>query len=747
MSNYLPEQLQTAYEAYQLNPNQARQIVAATAQGHQPPSLQGLAAAAALQAPQAPVAPPQGTVLQHLAAQQGIGGQIPNVLGRAPQGVPPQAPIPQAPQMQAPAQGMAGGGIVSFMHGGDIREFATGTSELLRAQGIPDSPGYFESGDMTESGRMREMMDRIRGEEILNRAKAEQEEALRGLRGERAPVSSLQGRGGMYTAPIETPGYSSLYPQSSGVSSDYVPPRRPLAYSDVYGGAETPTAPKPMPKPAPTLMDKLSKSSAAPATKLDPRMARLAETTKTPTTPDVWTTSAEPAELLAAREADLAKLSKLGRVAGKVGKATGAIGLAGLALDPRLQAIMELSKMPVRAARGDKDPNNFLAPTAHIAYEAPKAMETIDYLKGLISGKAGGGEVKGYAAGDVVDLFKGSPVTPSIPEMLDALRKSKEEPGAETANPSYGMASLDSFSPDIKLDYSLGDKTGITPHIEKAAVHSEAKNTDPAFKKASINTSSTAAEADTVLEDPTASKPAETQGMISGSTPEETISYLQELAGGPRKLSPEMMQRLEEKVSGAKEDKWLGALMGLVGGTLSSSSPYLGQAVGEGGLKGLSAYQQGAKEQGGAEQDLLSAQLGQEDADRAAKQAAFEHYMKQEQAKMAAQTDLAKARMGWGAKDYLTQLTEAGKNARAEQMGGYRYGLQDTQTQMAIFKEGEDAVKALRESHAKTGRPVPTQEEEQKERLAAYNRANQYLQGGGLGGAGYSTGGLRIIAP
>jgi len=738
MSNYLPEQLQTAYETYQQNPNAARQLVSATAQGRQPPSLQGLAAAAALQAPQKPVAPPQGTVLQHLAAQQGIGGQIPNVLGMAPQGAPaPQDPA-LAPQM--PTQAMAGGGLVSFMHGGDVRGFATGTSELLRAQGIPDSPGYFESGDINDIKKAFEV------EQDLRTALAEKQlkQAVQGASGystemPEALVSQtktpnayqLRGKGYIPEAPSFL---SGLTPEQ--LDAEKARLNKAIKWQNLAQHSAVPEVP-----PELSMMEKLAGSSAAPAAKVDPRMAQLTESAKVSPVSDIWTGAAEPTEVLAGRAADAAKLSKITGVAGKVGKvaskAAGPIGIASLAMDPRLQAIMELSKMPVRAMRGDKNPDARLAPSAHIAYELPKAMETVDYLKGLVSGKAEGGEIRGYSAGDLIESLKNSSVTPSIPEMLGALTKSKEAPVAEA--PSYGMASLDSFSPDVKFDYGLGAKTGVTPHIEKAAVHPEAKKTDPAFKKAAIDTSSTAAQPEVSQETQKADAPAPVPVPVPAQTPEDTISYLQELAGGPRKLSPEMMQKLEENVTGAKEDKWLGALMGLVGGTLSSSSPYFGQAVGEGGLKGLSAYQQGAKEQGGAEQALLSAQLGQEDAGRAAQQAAFEHYMKQEQAKMAAQTDLAKAKLGWGAKDYLTQLTEAGKDRRALEMGGYRSDLQLPQLQMQLLKEANDAVDNARKTKAATGQGDLTPEEERIARAKIYSQFPQIpMPNFGLGGAGYS---------
>jgi hypothetical protein len=89
--------------------------------------------------------------------------------------------------------------------------------------------------------------------------------------------------------------------------------------------------------------------------------------------------------------------------------------------------------------------------------------------------------------------------------------------------------------------------------------------------------------------------PGESYGIPSL---EGQVKMLDELRGlSNAKMSDAQAKRLEEMQTGAKEDKWLGALMGMISGTLGSSSPYLGQAIGTGGIQALSAYQQGAKEE------------------------------------------------------------------------------------------------------------------------------------------------------
>jgi hypothetical protein len=174
MSQGIVDQLTSAFKVYSANPNAAKQAVAAAAQG-QPIGPKGLAAAAALQqAPQAQTPAPQGTVMQHLAQQQGIMGQLPAMQGQ----LPPAQPQPE------PEMGMAGGGLVSFAQGGVIppdvleaiqehfaqggavRGFAGGNTVDAAPHLIPSSwVDAFESMMSPSPGRPRDVVEKERLEE------------------------------------------------------------------------------------------------------------------------------------------------------------------------------------------------------------------------------------------------------------------------------------------------------------------------------------------------------------------------------------------------------------------------------------------------------------------------------------------------------------------------------------------------------------------------------------------------------
>ena len=92
----------------------------------------------------------------------------------------------------------------------------------------------------------------------------------------------------------------------------------------------------------------------------------------------------------------------------------------------------------------------------------------------------------------------------------------------------------------------------------------------------------------------------------------QAAADIEELYGPSYEISSELRNKLESKVTGANKEKWITALAQGLGGMLTAQTPYMSQAVGQGLLAGVSGYQQGAKEEGAAEDMLTQLQLGQE---------------------------------------------------------------------------------------------------------------------------------------
>lgn len=137
----------------------------------------------------------------------------------------------------------------------------------------------------------------------------------------------------------------------------------------------------------------------------------------------------------------------------------------------------------------------------------------------------------------------------------------------------------------------------------------------------------------------------------------QAAADIEELYGPSYEMSSELKNKLEAKITGANKEKWITALAQGLGGMLTAQTPYMSQAVGQGLLAGVSGYQQGAKEEGAAEDFLTQLQMGQEKErhaehrgtmtyamNRAAQVADLEAKARIEQAKIA-QKDRASIRM------------------------------------------------------------------------------------------------------
>ena len=154
---------------------------------------------------------------------------------------------------------------------------------------------------------------------------------------------------------------------------------------------------------------------------------------------------------------------------------------------------------------------------------------------------------------------------------------------------------------------------------------------------------------------------------------EASIARIQKLLGSEADMSEEVGVA-REAAANASRDKGLGALVGGIGGMLSAQTPNMGQAAGAGMLAGLSSYQQGAKEQGIADKELMALQMAEKKAKLAPRRAATEMYLGA-QTKAAAEAAASKARMEEIHGKNLGDLTvEQLKGANAKDLARFSAG-------------------------------------------------------------------------
>jgi hypothetical protein len=197
-------------------------------------------------------------------------------------------------------------------------------------------------------------------------------------------------------------------------------------------------------------------------------------------------------------------------------------------------------------------------------------------------------------------------------------------PTLDTVISDMGVPTTGGTSPKIKSTLSDFETTPKTK--PKVKVHHSKKDSAPA----------PGSSAEAIATSPTAKgetyKTPEVAAVLPAAlTQDESIANIQKLLGSEADMSEEVgMAR--EAAANASRDKGLGALVGGIGGMLSAQTPNMGQAVGAGLMSGLSSYQQGAKEQGTADKELMALQMAEKKAKLAPHKEAATMYLGQKAA-------------------------------------------------------------------------------------------------------------------
>ena len=204
-------------------------------------------------------------------------------------------------------------------------------------------------------------------------------------------------------------------------------------------------------------------------------------------------------------------------------------------------------------------------------------------------------------------------------------------PTLDTAISDMGVPTTGGTSPKIKStlsDFETAPKTK-----PKVKAHHSKKDSAPA-----PGSSAEAIAASPTAKGETYKTPEVAAVLPAALTQDESIANIQKLLGSEADMSEEVgMAR--EAAANASRDKGLGALVGGIGGMLSAQTPNMGQAVGAGLMSGLSSYQQGAKEQGTADKELMALQMAEKKAKLAPHKEAATMYLGQKAAEAKAEAE------------------------------------------------------------------------------------------------------------
>ena len=758
----LTAQMDTAFRAYKQNPNAAKQIVAAQQRGMQVPPQQGLAAAAALVSPpQPPQQGPQGTVMQKLAAQQGIMSQLPAAMQQGQQQAPQQAP-------QQMPQGMASGGLVAFADGGDVRRFGTGTKELLQALGISELPKnfpYATSGigvtefpedffspenqqalfeaDTAEWAKIKEaaaarnaeaekwqnlrdiaenragktdpeILDRIRaqmregaGKQLERTTQLSNQEMLDRIKQHlgttEAPQEAMPAKyGSLYGAEApSTSDYKSLYPEAPTAVEGYTPYR---ATQEPMGAPSSMGPPKPRSlgvgqrsAEAAEYLDKLRGLSAAPSVSEAAAAA--------PAAVDPWTGG------------EGFKGFNLGRVGKAASAVASELGPLGWAASPEVRGSANLSTAGAKLLAGvspeKSGAGEALLQAAEYVNDLQHPIERLKRLKGDVS--------------DAVDSIKGY---------------FSEDKGLSALN-------WDKYAPDWMREMQAEE--GVHEETPKAAPHKEATKVDKEFSRAQQSTPSTVhSEASTPRAIPASFSNAkgmsslapgesygvpETSGAGIGGL-EQYRDMVRELRGS-QKMSPEIAERLKNMEESGRTSTIMQTLLGTIGSGLSSygRGPH---AWGDAAIGGLSAYQRASAQEEAANKDIFNVIKAYENAPAEEQRQAADFVLKslEDKAKLASEERRAGAKgLSFEERVALRNMSDTAAKERAALYSGNK----DMATQLAYAQ----AIQKAAEKYSYLGEEEALRrgKEEVDRSMAAAGGAGG-LGGGGLGGGGLGGGSL-----
>lgn len=288
-----------------------------------------------------------------------------------------------------------------------------------------------------------------------------------------------------------------------------------------------------------------------------------------------------------------------------------------------------------------------------------------------------------------------------------------EAPQLDMPISDMGVPTTGGTSP--KVGPRLSDMT--TPKVKpKVKPHHNKRDNAPApGSSAEANAASPTAKGETYK------TPEVTTPAAQATSPEDAIANIMKLRGSSPDMSEEVAAA-KESAANASRDKGLGALVGGIGGMLSAQTPYMSQALGSGLMSGLSSYQQGAKEEGVADKELLALQLAHKKSLNEDRRGATDMYLGQqaEQSKAAAAANATAAGLRFGLQGDLIKGKQRAGFEQEQQAAKQRHDI-DMATQAQIDKL--DLIGATGDMKLRVAKLSPAVR--QQLLTTVYNRANK----------------------
>lgn len=160
---------------------------------------------------------------------------------------------------------------------------------------------------------------------------------------------------------------------------------------------------------------------------------------------------------------------------------------------------------------------------------------------------------------------------------------------------------------------------------------------------------------------------------------EAKVKRLQDIMGAPYQMSPELLSKYEKQLADMRSEKGLMTGLSFLTGVLGARTPWMSQAISEGGLQALGTYGRYGEDEHRLQQAMLEQQMGNERAPIEARQKAGLELLKQEAEAGKQAAELKKYLAG-------TQLRNTG-NLNVQQLrniGGMNKAAYDRATKFGV---------------------------------------------------------------
>lgn len=218
---------------------------------------------------------------------------------------------------------------------------------------------------------------------------------------------------------------------------------------------------------------------------------------------------------------------------------------------------------------------------------------------------------------------------------------------------------------------------------------------------------------------------------------QDKVKYLQDIMGAPYQMSPELLSKYEKQLADIRSDKGLMTGMSFLTGLLGARTPWLSQALSEGGIQALGTYGKYADDESRLQQAMLEQQMGMEKAPIEARQKAGLELLKQQMESQKQAADLKKTALSGNLRYYGTtdaaNIRNRGMMDKARYDRATKFGIENMRQQNKGAMTYDQALRAAQNT-LNTNAKYYQEFDKDAQAQMVRDMANMYMQSSGAAG-------------